>query len=151
MGYSTRNMHIAFADGLATDGSFADQFIPLPKSDFQRLRTAVDDAISRGAMMDLTVIITLCSNVFFDEIDFADLVEHIKVTNGVKRITTVMPDLISLLHVKGFAVNIRIIGGKKFVRLLIDGGTNSDDSFESVENLTQQCSMINMGCTPNKK
>jgi hypothetical protein len=150
MGYSTKNMHISFADGLATDGSFADHFIPLPKSDFQRLLKAVDDAIGRGAMMDLTVIITFCSNVFFDDIDFADLVEHIKITNGVRRITTAMPDLISVLHTEGFMVNIRLVGTKKFVQVVVGEGTTLEDSFESVENLTQQCTMISMHCTPKK-
>jgi hypothetical protein len=103
-------------------GSFAEEFMPLPRQDFEKLMQAADSAIDRGAMMDLTVIVTFCCHIYLDDVDFADLVEHIKVNEDVKRLTTVMPDLISLIHVEGFMVNFRLIGTKKFVPLLLDVG-----------------------------
>jgi hypothetical protein len=122
MGYSTKNMHISFAEGIATDGLFAEEFMPLPRKDFEKLMQAADSAIDHGAMMDLTVIVTFCGHIYLDDVNFADLVEHIKVNEDVKRLTTVMPDLISLIHVEGFMVNFRLIGTKKFVPLLLDVG-----------------------------
>jgi hypothetical protein len=146
MGYSTKNMHIFFANSNATDGSFAEGFMALPRKDFEKLIEAVNNAIGRGAMMDLTMIVTLCGHVILDDIDFADLVVHIKRNKDVARLTTVMPDLISLIRIDGFMVNIRLIGTKKFVALLLgeENGVNcNDDSFESVEEeLTQQCNLI---------
>lgn len=148
MGFSTKELHVALFDQLTpTDKAFT----PLSSASLAKLISAVDHAIDLGEQKDVTVIATFCSDIFLQDEAFASLMSFIETHADVKRITSTMSDSVTMVTVEGFVVTIRLIGCKKFVaEAHKTASTQVDDSFESVEDLTQRVLGIER-CTPGRK
>jgi hypothetical protein len=146
MGFSTKEMHIAFFDH-STPKAFSSSFSPLSKGSLAKLISAVDHAIDLGATKDVTLIATFCSDIIVQDEEFASLLSFLETHGDVKRIATTMTDTITAITDDGFIVTIRLIGCKKYVDVC---SRKVDDSFESVEDLTQKVLEIEK-CTPRRK
>jgi hypothetical protein len=133
MGFSTKEMHVAFFDAKAFNSAFS----PLSEGSLAKLISAVDHAIDLGATKDVTLIVTFSSDIFVQDEDFASLVSFLETHGDVLRITSTMADSIIVVTDEKFVVTIRLVGCKKFLDI---GGPPKqvDDSFESVEDLTQK-------------
>ena len=138
--FSSKNMHIAFFNGTPSDDNFDHQFHPISASDLAKMHSAVKDAIKRGKEEDTTVVITLCGDVTFNDKAFGDLIDMINLVHGVQRIVSITTDCIVILTHTGFVVQVRLVGLKQY---FFGGGDNAEDSFESVEELTQRVDKLN--------
>jgi hypothetical protein len=147
MGFSTKEMHIAFFD--SKPKVLSNAFSPLADGSMAKLLSAVDHAIELGATEDITMIATFCSDIFLPEEKFLSLASFLETHGDVKRIASTMADSIVAVTDEGFIVTIRLVGWKKSVEI---GKETSavDDSFESVEDLTQKVLGIEQ-CTPSHK
>ena len=147
MGFSTKEMHVAFFDH-STPKKFNSAFTPLTKGSLAKLISAVDHAIELGSTKDVTLIAAFHSDIFIQDEDFASLVSFLETHGNLKRIASIMADTITVVTAEGFIVSIRLIGCKKFVD--IGAPPKVDDSFESVEDLTQKVLEMEK-CTPRRK
>jgi hypothetical protein len=149
MGFSTKEMHIAFFD--STPQAFNQSFSPLSNGSMAKLISAVDHAIDLGASKDMTLIASFCSDIFLPDENFSSLLSFIETHGDVKRIASTMPDAIVVVTDEGFIVTVRLVGCKKFVPVEVARSSSGvDDSFESVEELTQKVLAIEK-CTPRRK
>jgi hypothetical protein len=148
MGFSTKEMHIAFFDSKPM--AFNKAFSPLSEGSMSKLISAVDRAIETGATRDVTVIATFCSDIFLPDKAFASLMSFLETHGDVKRVASIMQDSIVVVTDEGFIVTVRLVGTKKFVEVESGNTGAVDSSFESVEDLTQKVLAIEK-CTPRRK
>jgi hypothetical protein len=141
MGFSTKEMHIAFFDHL-TPKAFNEAFDPISEGSLSKLISAVDRAIDLGETGDVVLMVTFSGENFLHNEQLASLMSFIETHSAVKRIASTMTETITLVTADGFVVTIRLIGCKKFNDISTPPKANAkaeaDDSFESVEDLTQK-------------
>ncbi|CAB9521389.1 hypothetical protein SEMRO_1190_G250840.1 [Seminavis robusta] len=78
------------------------------------MKDAITETIRRGTKDHTRMDATFCSNVFFDDETFLDMLAHVKKNAGVKQIVEASHDLITCVTVQGKVVTIRFYGAKKF-------------------------------------
>jgi hypothetical protein len=138
MGFSTKEMHVAFFDH-STPKAFKEAFVPLSEGSLAKLIAAVARAIDQGEKDDVVLMATFCSDIFLPDEQLASLMSFIETHSEVNRIVSTMSDTITLVTADGFIVTIRLIGCKKFIDTSAPPPkAKTDDSFESVEDLTQK-------------
>jgi hypothetical protein len=148
MGFSTKEMHVALFD--LKPKACNNNFSPLSEVSMAKLISAVDYAIDLGAAKDITVIASFCSDIFLPEEKYLSLVSFLETHRDVKRIASTMNDSIVVVTDEGFIVTIRLVGWKKVVDVADKRNSEVDNSFESVEDLTQKVLAIEH-CTPKRK
>jgi hypothetical protein len=150
MGFSTKEMHIAFFDH-STPKAFSSAFSPLSSGSLAKLISAVGHAVDLGETKDVTLIATFCSDIFLQDEEFASLMSFLETHGDVKRIASTMPDALTVVTAEGFIVTIRLVGCKKFVDDVDHCHSEDDDSFEAVEDLTQRVLAIEKSTPQHKK